>query len=150
MTNYLGEVSPSFRWLAIIALGLASLVLAALNIIVILCFTFQDARDKIMGPLIGSGLIFGFLTVASVWMLMRLISGKRSSDNRTMMPVWFIQAFGIFFAIGIILASFITREFLFAFEGLSVALIMILIKRFLPKETVYGQIPPAHSQRAKE
>jgi hypothetical protein len=134
MTNYLGEVSPAFRWLAIIALSLASLVLAALNIFVILCFTFQDARDKILGPLIGSALVFGFLTVVSVWMLLRLISGKRSSNNRTLMPVWFIQAFGIIFAIGIIFAAFIAREFLFAIEGLSVALIMILIKRFLPKK----------------
>ena len=70
MADYLGEVGRSGRGLAIFGLGLASVVLAALNLLVVIVAIDPKARAEIRGPLIASGLLFGCLALVCLWMLL--------------------------------------------------------------------------------
>jgi hypothetical protein len=118
---------------AIVGLALAAAVLAALNILLVIVAANQQARAEIPGPLMGCALMFGFLSFASAWMLARLLRRSRSANQITMMPVWFIQLFGVLFGAGIVFMALAWDQPLFALEGLGLALSMIFLPKLLPR-----------------
>lgn len=131
MTDYLGEIGRTGRVLAIVGLGLASTVLAALNLLVVILLADEQARAEIPEPLIASGVTLGLLSFTSFWMLLRLLRRRRSPNRVTMMPVAFIQLGGLLFGAGIIFAAAAGGQTLFLIEGAAIALNMILLPRLL-------------------
>src|SRR5205807_5989695 len=131
MTDYLQEVGRTGRLLAVLGLALAAAVLAALNVVLVIVAAQQQARAEIPGPLIGCALMFGFLSFASAWMLARLLRRARSSNQITMMPVWFIQLFGVFIGALIVFTALVSDLTLFVLEGLGFALSLVFLPRLL-------------------
>lgn len=128
--NYTAEVRRPTRWLAIGLLMAASLVsctcLAA-------CVGVALLRIKgvPVGALWGSLAVFAVLSGASVWMLIRMLRGVRAQNGRTVMPLWFIQGFGVLVICGVVFAAVKERNLLLLVEGLGVALAMLGIRRML-------------------
>ena len=151
MTDCLVEIGKTGRSLAIIGMGVTSAILAAMNLLVVVTLIDGRALAEIRGPLIGSGLIFGLLALASVWMLLRLLRGKRSSNKVTMMPALFIQVFGVLFGTGIVIAAVIGGEMIFLGEGVGIAMNMIfvpwLLRRRSQPEALDENGPPEASDK---
>jgi hypothetical protein len=133
MNDCLQEVGRTGRFLAIVGLALGAAVLAALNIVLVIVAADQKARAEIPGPLMGCALMFGFLSFASAWMLARLLQRSRSANQITMMPVWFIQLFGVFLGAGVVFTALVFDEIFFVVEGLGLALSMIFLPKLLPR-----------------
>ena len=93
------------------------------------------AIDKApIGPLLGCLGIFGALTLTCGWISIRLIRKHRAANGRTVMPEWFIQAFGFVFLIGICLTALVNgRMWLFG-EAVGVAFAMIGVRHLLNQE----------------
>src|SRR5258708_3976173 len=132
MTDYLSKVDRTGRIVIIVCLGLTTLIWAALSFLVVILLMDEKLRAT-PGPLVGCGLLFGFMTWASGWMFLRLLRRTRSANQITMMPVWFIQVFGLFFAAGIVFAAVVGVQSVFVIEGLVVALSMIFLPRLMRK-----------------
>ena len=80
-------------------------------------------------------IFFGLMGVATTTLGYRLARGRVAQNKITTMPVWFIQAFGIFFLIGMALSVYSTGEWLFALEGTSIAIAMIFIGREISRRS---------------
>ncbi|HWE39497.1 MAG TPA: hypothetical protein VG406_23300, partial [Isosphaeraceae bacterium] len=122
MRDYLVDVGKTGRILAIALLSLATAILAAGDLLIVVTAADRKAWAEIPGPLIGSGLIFGVLTISSAWMLLRLLRGRRSSSTITMMPVRFIQGLGILYSAAILFVALKGPGWIFAGEGVGFAL----------------------------
>jgi hypothetical protein len=70
-------------------------------------------------------LLFGYLTFASGWLFIRLIFSVQNRRTQTLMPVWFIQLFGVLFAAGLISVSILGNRPLLLVESVGVAVAMI-------------------------
>jgi hypothetical protein len=81
--------------------------------------------------LFGSLAIFGFFAWASVWMLIRVLRDARAANARTTMPEWFIQVFGAFMLVGVVISALTAKQPLLLVEGLGVAVAMLGIRRLL-------------------
>lgn len=134
MTDYLREIGNTGRRLAICGLGLTAATSAAVNLAVVIQSIDPRAQAEVPGPLIGTGLIFGGLMLASVWMLLRMLRKGQSSNTITMMPVWFIQVFGLLFAAGIAFAAWKGGHKPFMAEAFLVALNMLFLPRLLRRK----------------
>lgn len=96
--------------------------------------------DKVpVGPLLGCLVVFGTLTLACGWISIRLIRKHRAANGRTVMPEWFIQAFGFVFLIGICFTALMNgRMWLFG-EAVGVAFAMIGVRSLLNQgQSNYG------------
>jgi hypothetical protein len=134
VTEYLHEIGKTGRRLAICGLGLTAAVSAAINIAVIVVPMDPRARAEIPGTLLATGLVFGCITFASVWMLLRLLRKGRASNKVTMMPVWFIQVFGLLFAAAIGFAAIEGGHKPYLVEAFLVALNMLFLPRLLRRK----------------
>jgi hypothetical protein len=81
VTEYLREIGNTGRRLAIWGLGLTAAASAAVNLAEVVAPMDPRARAEIPGTLFATGLVFGCLTFASVWMLLRLLRKGRSSNQ---------------------------------------------------------------------
>jgi hypothetical protein len=77
--------------------------------------------------------IIGVLTFFSIHIAWRLWRGSLSSNGVTLMPTWFIQAFGVFFLAGIAFVAYHNPTYPLLAEGVSVALAMVFFGRNLAK-----------------
>ena len=78
--------------------------------------------------------LFALLTPAAVWMTIRLWSPLSSTTRVTLMPLWFIELYGVFFAAGIVLVAFTSSHPWYALNGLGIAITMILIRRVVRRK----------------
>jgi hypothetical protein len=81
---------------------------------------------------------FGLLGSATAAMGNRLARGKVAANRITTMPVWFIQAFGVFFLVGMVFVAFVSGKWMTAIEGAFLALAMIFIGRAIAKRKQSG------------
>jgi len=131
MTDYLQDVGRFGRSLAIAGLAVVATVLAVLNVLVAALLMNPKARAEILGPLLLSGLTFGLLSLATVWMLVRLLRRIRSANGVTTMPLRFIQVCGLLFGSAVIVTAVIGGQVVFVVEGLVIAANMIFLPRLL-------------------
>ena len=150
MSDYLREVGRTARILAIVGLSLAIAVLAVLNLLLVVAVMGGGVPARMLGPLVGSALLFGFLIFASTWMLLQLLQGSRSRNQTTMMPVWFVQMFGILLGAGSVFAAVAGQQPLFVIEGLAVSLTMIFLPRRLRRSRRSGDSNGAHENAEGE
>jgi hypothetical protein len=127
--NYLDQVSSFEKTLAIVALVLATPVF-----FVGLVLAIAVSIAQFPGPGIGSGiacvLIFGVLTFGSSFILLRLLSGEKAANGRTLLPEWFIQGFGVLFIAAVCGTAWMGHWMLVG-GCLSVGLAMIGIRRLI-------------------
>jgi ABC-type transport system involved in multi-copper enzyme maturation permease subunit len=137
MIDFTQEVSRPTRILAIIGLSLCSLALVAVNLMIAIFLMLPGPANKKdptpTGAIWGSILIIGVLTVASFWMLIRLLKGTKSANKVTMMPTWFITIFGFLFGCGLILVAVMGDGIPMAIEGIGISAAMIFIGRRVRK-----------------
>jgi hypothetical protein len=76
---------------------------------------------------------FGFLGCVTAAIVYRLCRGSVSRNGFTLMPIWFIQAFGFFFLFAMLFVGLIYGEWFTALKGAPVAIAMIFIGREISK-----------------
>jgi hypothetical protein len=142
MPDYMREVGGFVRVLSIVTLFLGTLICGTLLLLVVgilLSGTFRFAGGVPVWP---SALLFGFLTFASGWMLVRILTRARSANGVTMMPTWFIQLFGVAFAVGIIFVAIARKEPFILLELFGVVPAMIGARWLLRKKWSKEGEPP--------
>jgi len=94
---------------------------------------------------------FGLIGCATSALGYRLARGSISNNGVTTMPVWFIQAFGMFLLVGAIFVGVSGGKWINAVEGASLALAMLFIGRKLamqrknePNKAVQHNDPSCH------
>lgn len=110
---------------------------AALFLLMFLALCIEAVRSHIfasneLGLPIALAII-GVLTFFSIHIAWRLWRGSLSSNGVTLMPTWFIQAFGVFFLAGIAFVAYHNPTYPLLAEGVSVALAMVFFGRNLAK-----------------
>jgi hypothetical protein len=131
--DYLQETNPAVRWVAALALGLASLILGVLALGGAVACMVADLPPKdgvparaVMLPFAAAfGLVAGFLGA----MARRLRSTERSANGVTLMPAWFISGFGVLFFAGLVWAAIRADAPFMLVECGIVALAMVLVGR---------------------
>jgi len=138
MPDYLKEVGRTARLLSVVGLSLTTFILGLSTFLIVydLASGRVPARDR--GLLTAAGLLFGLLLFASGWMLLRLLRRTRSANGVTMMPAWFIQAFGVLLGGLVLLAAIVGRQWLFTVQGAGVIVSMIFVPRLLQQGARHG------------
>ena len=135
-TNYIAEMNDSTRRLAIAALVVAMVVCSACFsvAVAVAILHIPNQPNAPIGPLFGCIAIFGFLTIATSWMTIRLIRHERAENGRTVMPESFIQIFGILFLIGILAMAILNRNIWLVGEAVGIAFAMIGIRSLIRRQ----------------
>ena len=100
MGKYLNPVSRLVRWLAIVALAVATPLFAALVVLLATLPFRKPGPPEDSAKLAAIVAFLAALMGASGWMLARLLRGTVSSNGVTMMPAWFVQVCGVAFVVG--------------------------------------------------
>jgi hypothetical protein len=101
VVDYLEPVRRPVRWAAIVALGVAVLVLTAIELFVAAIPFFAPGYTPDDAPFIlGVLALFGAFLVVCSWMLVRLLRDGRAANGVTVMPLWFIRLSGVAFLAG--------------------------------------------------
>lgn len=136
--DYTADVRRPTKWMAI------SLLMAA-TLTSILCLALAVGVAIIGGKelpataLWGCLAIFTFFSLASGWMLIRLLRNVRARNGRTTMPEWFIQAFGVVLLAAICVVAFTERRPLLLGEAMGVAVAMMGIRSLLRAPKSQGE-----------
>src|SRR5262245_10254569 len=104
--DYLADVGGAARIFAIVGLAVAFLVLGGIDSILVTLFIHGRVRPKDQRSLWSCVGLVGVLWLVSGWLLLRLVARRRSANGITLMPTWFIQLFGVVFAVALIFTSF--------------------------------------------
>lgn len=132
--DYLAEVRRPTKWLAISLLLIGVLVSTGCFLLAT-AILIMDINGAPLGPVWGCIILFGVVSVVSGWMLIRLLREARAVNGKTMMPVLFIQLFGVVFLIGLCAAAIANGKPLLFGEAFAVALAMIGIRRLILQST---------------
>ena len=130
--DYTANVSEPERYSAVVALMLGTIV-SAFCLLLMLAFAMFGDDDGPAGPLYLCLAIFGTTTIVCGWILIRLLRRRRASNGRTVMPLWFIQVFGVLFLTGLCATAFFNGHRWLAAEAVGAALAMIGIRSLLRK-----------------
>lgn len=132
--EYLAEVSWPVRSIAILAMLFTCCVSSACLLLIIgVLFVVHD--NVPWGSVVGSITVFGFLSFTLGWISIRLIHQQRAANRQTLMPIWFIQIFGMFFLIGTITTAVVTGKFWLLGQSVGIAIVMIGVRSLLRQET---------------
>src|SRR5580704_11157652 len=106
MADYLGEVGKLGRVLAIIGLTVSTLLFgpAFLCVVGMLILNMPADAEKAR-TMFGQAVVAGVFGGASLWMLVRLLARTRARNRVTIMPIWFIEFFGVPFLSGIVVVA---------------------------------------------
>ncbi|MDP1562172.1 MAG: hypothetical protein Q8M16_12405 [Pirellulaceae bacterium] len=134
--EYLAKVSRPVRSIAILAMLFTCGVNSACLLLIIgVLFVVHD--NVPWGPIFGSFAIFGFLSFTSGWISIRLIREQRAANGQTLMPIWFIQIFGVIFLIGTVTTAVITGKFWLLGQSVGIAIVMIGVRSLLRQESTW-------------
>ncbi len=129
MRVYLKPIGPWGQCFAIVTMvavcAIGSVITAALIASMIEARSVQYQGK----PLWVAACVVVVLTAASGWLAVRLLSGRSSANGVTVMPVWFIEAFGGLFLVGMVWLLFTKNAVTAAAGGVGVGLSMLLIRR---------------------
>ena len=73
--------------------------------------------------------LFAVLAPASAWLTIRLWSPPHSSSRVLLMPVWFIEVYGLLSAAGFVWLALSSSHPWYSMNGLGVVLAMVFIRR---------------------
>lgn len=128
---YTADVGRPLRWLTIVALALVTLFMAACAACnIIMLWIGGELHHPLKWVLWGTA----FSIVVSLvcgWMLIRLVRGVRAGNGKTVMPVWFIQSFGVLLFLFLLLVAITDQRPWRFVEAVSVATAMISIRWLL-------------------
>jgi type III secretory pathway component EscS len=101
MDQYTAPVRNPIRWLAVIGLGLASPLFAAIVAIMVgVLLNEKKLQPDDVAKLVGIITLMSFLCFASGWMCVRIFRGQQSRNGVTLMPTWFLQVCGGLMVVG--------------------------------------------------
>jgi len=127
---YTTDVGRPLRWLAIAALSLVTLLMAACALANIVFLCIGGHQHPIKWVLWGTALAIVVVLVCG-WMLIRLVRDVRADNGKTVMPEWFIQGFGVFWLLFLLLVAFTDLQPWRLVEVMSIAIAMIGIRGLL-------------------
>jgi hypothetical protein len=133
--DYVAEVGTPTRRFAT-ALLMGGMFISVLCLTLVVGAVIVGPKGMPVAAVCGCLAIFGLLSFASAWMLVRTLRDVRAGNGTTTMPEWFIQAFGVLLFIGLCVGAVSEgRPFLFA-EGVGVALSMLGIRKLIAASRV--------------
>jgi ATP-dependent Clp protease adaptor protein ClpS len=130
MADYLQPVGDATRRIAAFACLLAALVAAPVTLLIVIDMVRRGDFYYDGKPLWVGAVVCGLIATASGWMAVRLWT-DRSANGVTILPVWFIEVFGVLFLTGTIWVG-VERGGLWDGSvaiGIGVGVAMLLIRR---------------------
>lgn len=132
MADYLQPVSDGVRRIAALACLLASLVSGSMTCLVIAGMIERGRLDHNGKPLWIGAAICGLIAAATGWMTVRLWIG-RSTNGVTVLPIWFIELFGLLFFIALVWVGIQKGWMLGVSMAVGVAISMLMVRRAIAK-----------------
>jgi len=128
VADYLQPVGPWGKRFAIVAMVAVSLLGAILTARLVASMIERRSLHFQGKPLWVGACVVAVLTAASGWLAIRLLSGQRSINGVTVMPVWFIEAFGALFLVGMVVVLFTEHAAIGVPGAIGVGVSMLLIR----------------------
>jgi hypothetical protein len=130
LPDHLGEVGKFGRALGIVCLTVSTLLFGAafLGLVAMLILDMPADAEKVRSLII-SAIFSGAFAGVSLWMLVRLLTRTRARNGVTLMPIWFIELFGILLLGGVVAWAITLRSPLLFVESLSVTGAMLFVRR---------------------
>src|SRR3954469_7705473 len=128
MTDYLKDIGRAGRIVTIALLGLTATALDAMIALIVVAMLRAKPEAGAIAVFGATILFLGTFASAAVWMILRLLREDGSSEGVTIIPVRFIQGFGLLMLAGAVASAVMgiarTR---FAVGGVVLAVNMILL-----------------------
>ncbi len=118
-----------FRTCAAALMTIATILVGTLLLVLVIDHIARRSLYYGGKPLWVCTLVFVYLTPASAWLTVRLWTGTPTDDRPTLMPLWFIELYGLLSCVGFVAIGITTSSPSFAVSGLGVPLAMLLIRR---------------------
>ena len=134
MADYLQPVGKAGRVISIIGCTFTSLVCLIVSLLLWTDMIRRQSFEYEGKPLWIGGLVIGFIGLAAAFIAWRLVRRDAAANGITVMPVWFIQLFGILFLVGLCFASFYRGTTVFMVQGVIISLAMIFIGRQIARK----------------
>jgi hypothetical protein len=149
MTDYLRPVGLLGRRLALLACLVTTFVGATATAIAV-AGMIQDKVVQHQGKPLWLGVgCAGLLTAAAGWLSVRLWSGALA-NGVTLMPVWFIEAFGALFLTAILWLLWTGPWRAIVFEAVSIGVAMLLIRRQVRRLREFASVGPGGKTTTNE
>ena len=133
MSDYLQPVGRFGRICSVILCIVGTLLSYLFAAVMLLVVLKPDTKEHTIIILWLIPLFFAALGTATLWVSIRLLRGSISNNQTTVMPIWFIQAFGWFFLASSALFVW-QKKYVQAWETAAMGLGMILIGRRFHKK----------------
>jgi hypothetical protein len=144
MPDYLNEMGKWSKRFTIVLLVIIAFVCWGLLILGFVSEWNRPPNKPLeLGPMITVVAIFGGSGLISVWMLARLMRRTRARNGVTMMPLWFIEAFGFAFGAAVCATAILFRQPWIFSIVVPTFCAMIFIRRNLAARSVSREhVPP--------
>ncbi len=136
--DYLQPVGNGTQRIAAIACLMAGLVATATTVVVVAGMIQRGRLDYNGKPLWVAAVICGLIAVACGWLTVRLAVGQ-SKNGVTVLPLWFIEAFGMLFLIGTVWVGYEYGLIWGGTSAVSVAVAMILVRRAVRQREAFAK-----------
>lgn len=134
MTDYLQPVGRRLRVASIVCCLLASILSSVLAVILWTDMLSQNSFYYEGKPVWIGALVLTGIGVAAGFIAWRVLRSRTAANGVTVLPVWFIQLFGVIFLVGLILVAYHRGSVVFAIEGVIVAFAMIFVGRYIAQK----------------
>lgn len=143
--NYISKVPEAARWTALAVLLPASLICTACFLLIITFVVIRYPNLPPLGPLLLSVFVLGAMTIASGWMFIRLVRNQLAENGYTVMPLKFIQIFGVVFLIGLCVSAIVLQNGLLLAEAAAIGIAMVRVRKLIPQDI---GLAPASSRKS--
>ena len=133
MTDYLQPVGRTWRITSIVACTLTSIICSLLSLLLWTDMIQRHSLDFEGKPLWMAAVLVAFTGAAAAFVAWRLVRRHAVANGITVMPIWFIQLFGVLLLVGLCLVAYYRGTVLFLVEGVFASLAMIFVGQYIAK-----------------
>src|SRR5436305_12512505 len=121
MTDLLQSVGRGWRIFCAVVCAIGAILFLLVAVVLSADMLRRGTFEQDGKPLWVGVVIVGILGLVTAYLSWRLARGRPSANGVTLLPTWFISAFGLLLLVGVVCASYGMRRPIFAFEGVFVA-----------------------------
>ncbi len=133
MADYLQPVSRAWRITSIVGCTLTSVICLLLSVMLWTDMIRRHSFDYEGKPLWMGAAVVGVIGLASAFIAWRLVRRQAAANGVTVIPIWFIQVFGVLLLSGFCFVAYHRDSVVFMFEGISICLAMIFVGRHIAR-----------------
>ena len=133
MADYLQPVSRAWRITSIVGCTITSIICLLLSLLLWTDMIRRHSFHYQGKPLWIAAAVVAVIGLSAAFIAWRLVRRHAAANGVTVMPIWFIQLFGVLLLVGLCFVAYHRGNVLFMVEGVSLCLAMILVGRHIGK-----------------